>query len=706
MPFWARLSIVTSTVVLVTMAAVGTQTYFQMRKSVDELSSRIIEQNANMIDEKIGTLLGRAESHSRLLAELLRPTVGADRDLFTSTDLLNLAPLLIAIMSQNEEFGTMTITLASTGEYIQATQQPNGAIRVEVIELIADGSRVRKIYRKFGDVLQQYLSEPNWVRDPTTEAYYQLVESQLEQVWTETYMFPSSTLPETPGTTCATPIFDSRRRLIGVATVDLTIDNLSRFLKTVHIGKRGYAFLAEMRGPNVPLIIAHPTAELIRRDGDRLALRTSAELDDPRAAKLVSMIQAQEPLEATEVRRIDLAVDDVSYFSGVRLVSGYGRPRWIVAVVVPTDEYLGGIIETGVFLFWTAIIATQIGIIVSILLARRLAAPMQDLVQETKRIQDMSFEARPLEKSNIDEIDELAGAMESMKTVLRSFEKLVPTEYVRHLVSTGREAILGGERKHITTYFADIVGFTRLSEQLPPEELVAVLAEYLDVMSAQVIELGGTVDKYNGDDVMAFWGAPNEVENSALLACRAAISTRRALEAKYEDWQSRDMPVLKASFGISTGDVIVGNVGSTERMTYTVIGDSVNLASRLQGLNKYYETEMLIGDQTQREAGDGIVTRHIDFVAVAGREHPAQVYELLGLAGEVSEDIVEYVREYDNAMALYRARKFAEAAKVFQARVDEKPHDTPARILLKRCLLYIEHPPGDDWDGSFRLDHK
>jgi adenylate cyclase len=174
----------------------------------------------------------------------------------------------------------------------------------------------------------------------------------------------------------------------------------------------------------------------------------------------------------------------------------------------------------------------------------------------------------------------------------------------------------------------------------------------------------------------------------------------------HAEWQKQGKPVLTASFGIATGDVIVGTVGSRERMNYTVIGDAVNLASRLQGLNKLYETQALIGEVTVREAGDAVVTRLIDFVAVAGREKPASVYELMALASEATPEEVRAATLHNAAMELYRARKFVEAADGFRTVIAVREGDGPARILLKRCLEYIERPPGSDWDGSYRAESK
>ena len=241
---------------------------------------------------------------------------------------------------------------------------------------------------------------------------------------------------------------------------------------------------------------------------------------------------------------------------------------------------------------------------------------------------------------------------------------------------------------------------------MEPEELVDILAEYLDVLSGEVLKHGGTVDKFNGDDVMAFWGAPNRTVDHAYLACKSALRSQDSLRKLHGDWDEKSLPHLSASFGISTGDVIVGNVGSRQRMNYTVIGDAVNLASRLQGLNKYYSTEILVSDQTIEEAGDKIVSRLVDWVAVVGRDEPVPVHELLGLRPETHEFLIELAHKHNQAMQLYKIREFREAQILFAENLEIDQHDGPTRILFERCERYLESPPGPNWNGAMQMQVK
>jgi adenylate cyclase len=241
---------------------------------------------------------------------------------------------------------------------------------------------------------------------------------------------------------------------------------------------------------------------------------------------------------------------------------------------------------------------------------------------------------------------------------------------------------------------------------LPAEELVKVLAEYLDILSDEVIQRQGTVDKFNGDDVMAFWGAPKVVAHPGQLACESALAGRSVILAMHPEWRRQGRPALRASFGIATGDVIVGNIGSRERMQYTVIGDAVNLASRLQGLNKAYQTEILIDVNTAKEAGPEYLTRCVDYVAVAGREEPIELRELLGRRDDLDAAAIMAVRGYEQGLQLYRDRKFAEAVDCLSETLKLWPDDGPSRVLRARAQDYMTAPPPEDWDAVTRFSVK
>ena len=233
--------------------------------------------------------------------------------------------------------------------------------------------------------------------------------------------------------------------------------------------------------------------------------------------------------------------------------------------------------------------------------------------------------------SRLTEIENLSGAIGDMAQGLAAFRKYIPADLVKRLISDGNGARLGGAVRPMSVMFIDLAGFTGMSERLG-DRIIPLLSRYFDSVSAQIQNQGGTIDKFIGDAVMAFWGAPAPNPDHAVDCCRAALACRRAMEeAGLVD--DHGQPV-KIRIGINSGDMLVGNIGSEVRLNYTVIGDAVNIASRLESTNKVYGSTIIIGPETRRLAGDRIVVRELDRLAVYGRAGGLQIYELLGMADE------------------------------------------------------------------------
>jgi adenylate cyclase len=309
-------------------------------------------------------------------------------------------------------------------------------------------------------------------------------------------------------------------------------------------------------------------------------------------------------------------------------------------------------------------------------------------------------------RSNVQEIHRLAAATEEMKTGLRSFQKYVPAELVRSLLSSGLEARLGGERRVVTICFSDIADFTPIAESVAPETLVELLGEHLSILSEQIHNSGGTIDKYMGDAVMAFWNAPLPNPTHALAACQAAVRGRDRLHELQLRAKNAGNPVFSARFGIHTGEALVGNMGSETRLNYTVIGNNVNLASRLEGLNKHFGTEIMISDATFQDVSESVVARPLNWVAVQGKTEATLVYELLGLKGEVDAAAEQLVELSAAALAAYRKQNWAEAIEWCERTLRLRAGDRPSQILIARCRAYCEKPPGEKWDKIHRMQSK
>ncbi len=265
---------------------------------------------------------------------------------------------------------------------------------------------------------------------------------------------------------------------------------------------------------------------------------------------------------------------------------------------------------------------------------------------------------------------------------------------------------LGGETRDMTVLFCDVRGFTTLSRTLPPPALVALVNEFMTAMSAVVFRHDGVLDKYIGDAVMAFWNAPGAQADHARRACAAALDMIATAERLRLEWARRGLPPLDVGVGVNTGPMVVGNMGSRERLAYTVMGDVVNVASRLEGLSKVYGVRIVIGEATHAVVAPAFACRFLDLVAVKGRAEPLSVYEVLGPPGAADGGRAAALEAYARGVALYRARQWAEAARLFAEVLARAPEDGPAALYLRRATAFAARPPGDDWDGVFVAETK
>jgi adenylate cyclase len=287
------------------------------------------------------------------------------------------------------------------------------------------------------------------------------------------------------------------------------------------------------------------------------------------------------------------------------------------------------------------------------------------------------------------------------------FSTYVNPSVVDEIVAHPEKLRLGGERKELTVMFSDIEGFTSFAEPMQPERLVSILNEYLSRMTDVVFKNEGTLDKYEGDAIMAFWGAPTPQSDHALRACRAAVQMQEQLEVLRSEWKAQDKPAINVRIGINTGEMIVGNMGGRGRFDYTVIGDCVNLGARLESANRQYRTKIMIGEQTYAHISEHIVARQLDLLVVKGKTEPVAVYELVSMIGDaVPQNKLEVLRSYDKGFQQYRARDWKGAMQSFQEALDLDPNDYPSYLYLERSGIYSKNPPGPEWDGVFVLRTK
>lgn len=290
--------------------------------------------------------------------------------------------------------------------------------------------------------------------------------------------------------------------------------------------------------------------------------------------------------------------------------------------------------------------------------------------------------------------------------IKNAFGQYLSPAVIDILVEDPSKLSLGGERREMTAFFSDIQGFSTISESLTPDELVKLLNEYLTEMCDIISCYDGTVDKFEGDAIIAFWGAPLDQPDHAKLSCYAAIDMQKKMVEMREKLLKEGRPKLLVRMGINSGPMVVGNMGSHSRMDYTMMGDAVNLAARLEGANKFYKNFTMISEFTYNQVADYVDVRELDTIRVVGKNEPVMIYDLLDKKGQVAGKLAELVERYNKGLQFYKKRDYLSAISAFKTALEINPLDGPSLTYLERCQEYLKTPPKDDWDGVYTLTGK
>jgi class 3 adenylate cyclase len=363
------------------------------------------------------------------------------------------------------------------------------------------------------------------------------------------------------------------------------------------------------------------------------------------------------------------------------------------------------------------LLAAIVGLIFSHIVSGGIIRSVRQLLEGTRAVEAGHLD-RPIDVTTEDEIGQLAAAFNRMVLQLRenlrvreTFGKYIDPRVVEGLIDRPALTVAEGQRRVMTVLFCDLQGFTSLSEGMTPQGLVKVINRYLSTMSEPIRTHRGIIDKYIGDGIMAYWGPPfvDEADHArfACLAAQEMIDRIATLRREIPELLGvRGTPMEKCDFriGIATGDALVGSIGSDVMMSYTVMGDVVNLASRLEGANRTYGTRNLVSEPTIAGAGDAVEVREIDRVVVAGHTHSEVIFEILGRTGELTLQQVAARDRYQEGLAAYREQRWEDARRAFNASLEAVPGDGPSVALLKRIEGFKAEPPSRDWDGAWRID--
>jgi len=478
--------------------------------------------------------------------------------------------------------------------------------------------------------------------------------------------------------------FSNEGEVRGVVAADITLEGLSEYISEYKISPNALSYVLDQQGR---VLAASDLSKTYTSDKGRVELRHISQLDD----ELPAIAYGAHPRSggATFYAFHHRGREYLASLS--TLPPDFGK-KWQLFIITPISDFTGTFDRNNQYLLVIGLAATALALIVIYVMAGAISAPLERLAAKVVKIQDLHPEPLPVVRSQVREIAVLSRAIDTLDVAVKSFAAFVPMGLVKELLATDQKMELGGHSRFLTIFFSDLEGFSTLSEELPTQTLLLRVSRHLELVTRSVNEEHGTIDKFIGDGVMAFWGAPALLEDHAWRACVAALRIQHGMVELNESWRAEGARPLRVRIGIHSDAVLVGNIGSLERMSYTVMGDGVNIAARLEGINKEFSTGICISHAVFKEAGERLCVRPIDEVAVKGRRGLVPVYELLGAygAGEALEPDPDVLRLADLTRLAHEAMIREDndlAIERYRAVLCAFPDDPVASVMLKRLAV-------------------
>jgi adenylate cyclase len=486
------------------------------------------------------------------------------------------------------------------------------------------------------------------------------------------------------GFTVAAP-FSTGSKLVGVAAIDITLDGFSEYLAERKISPNTLSYILDSGGR---VIANSDLTRTYANDNGRVDLQHVGALGND----LASAAFAARPRQASEAGsggQYSFTHAGKEYVASLSTLPAEMGTRWQLFVITPLSDFTGLFEEHNKRLLTFGLIAIVLQIVIIYYLAGVLSRPLERLALKVSQIQQLGGASEPSQPSPIREVHVLTRAIDTLDTAVSSFASYVPVGLVRQLLESDQKLELGGHSRFLTVFFSDLEAFSTLSESIPSPEVVLRVSAYLEAVTKAVDHEKGTIDKFLGDGVMAFWGAPALLEDHAWHACVAAVRIQHRMRELNARWTDGGMKALKPRIGIHCDAVMVGNIGSKERMSYTVMGDGVNVAARLEAINKEYRSGVCISHSVYKEAGDRLAVRPIADVAVKGRRSLIPIYELMGVYGsdaafEPDEATLRLCKMSRAAYEAVVAGDTGLARQRYTEIIAAFPDDEVSRELLKR----------------------
>ncbi|WP_299349851.1 adenylate/guanylate cyclase domain-containing protein [uncultured Shimia sp.] len=602
--------------------------------------------------------------------------------------------LLMRQMGAMPDVASLFIAYGKTGRFLQVMRTTSDHADIDPV---LDEFVIRET--RFGNGAMLEWSYDDWVAkakprvldifEPRERPWFLSAAETGVLSLSEPYVFAST---GKKGITISQMAMASDGSLQAVVGADITLEGLSQYLGLKRVGDNGRTFIINAKDELI--VVSHE--DTIDHDGQSVIGRQ----------RIDAAIRLHRD---TNTMRFSMEGPRPVMAAFRPFPPEFGKP-WIIGVLADRREMVEGIRQTTGQTIVVALVYTLLAIGVMTLLSRRITQPLRSVIAETEKIRQFRLDAPFSLRSPIVEIDNLSQSVANMKNGLRGFKAFVPVELVQSILSSGKGVEVGGDIREVTMMFTDIEAFSSQSERLPSSVVFRDLSTYFGAVSDVIQKHKGTVDKFIGDAVMALWNAPQSDPDHVANACRAVLACRERLNAlnAQADMDDTLFPV-KTRFGLHVGEVIVGNVGSDKRMQYTALGRDVNLAARLEGLNKQYGTYVLVSENVADRVKGQFFLRQVDLATPAGTSVPVRIFELIAATSvqpERKDSTAQFCADWQGCMDLYEARSWGRACAAFQEFAARHPDDPLAKVYIERCQAFVDLPPAVDWNGVFVHDSK
>lgn len=576
------------------------------------------------------------------------------------------------------------------GDVYGVDRQTNGII---AIDIITNSHKTRYEYDAKGHFIKKTQLRINY--DPRTRPWYQQAIKAKKLIWTDIYKFHSFTKSTTYtyGITATIPIYNNSNQLQGVLGMDIAVNSIQQFINKLQVT------------PNSIIYITNEMNQIIAYRNPKLLLDIRGKKLTPQDLRFKIPIPYSKANWNNQEKSVSYYEYQNKQFFLVNqpIFNANAEKIWHITIIVPASDVLAPLRSLSIKILFLTVFILILGVLIARYVSQKISRPIIKLSKEAQEITQLKLKPKPLLKTMIKEISYMDRSLSNMRSSLASFQRYVPSTLVKKLVRSGKIAKVGGEHQDITILFSDIKDFTKLAEATPPRELMNYLSEYFQLMTDAVLINQGILDKYIGDAIMALWNTPLPDEEHILHACQTAVSMIERVTQFNCKNQSIGLPVLFLRIGIHSGDAIVGNVGSEERLSFTALGDSVNLTSRLETINKTYGTQIIVSQSIFEEAKNHFPFRLLDEVAVRGKQESTTIYELI--TAQDLQHLEQHIQEFNHAFSYYQKGHWEESLKLFTKLSPAYPGDQIAALYMKRCLSLIKKPP-QIWDGIWRDKNK